>query len=419
MDSSRNGEASQASDGKFSIGRSRRGSLAFIFLAVFLDLLGMTLLIPVSVFLVRRYDTSATMIGLLTVVYAAAQFISAPILGQLSDRWGRRPLLVLSVLGSAVADLLFGLGGSIGVLILARLVDGITAGNLSIAEAYIADISKPDERTRNFAIIGIAHGLGFILGPVLGGLFGQIDIALPAFISSGLSLASALVGYFCLSESLPVANRVRTKLTLSQVNPFGAIQSLGTIPLVGGLLAVSFFFNFAFNGMISNLGLLAVDRFALSPGSLALLMVFGGVANLAVQGLVSKPGAVIAPPRRLLLIGLGLQILAYVGIGLVQHSWMLYGLYVLLCFGNALIFPGLATLLSNSVGPSEQGKLTGVNASLIGLTSILAPLWAGLAYDGISPATPYLSFGLLVLVAIWFLARSGEKCSQVARQELP
>jgi len=399
MDTMANGAARAASTGSDRAAVSRPGGLLFIFLTVFLDLLGMTILIPVTVYIIQQYNSSATVVGLLSVTYAAAQFLAAPLLGQLSDRYGRRPLLLLSVFGSACGYLLFGIGGALWVLFLARLVDGITAGNLSVAQAYIADISRPEEQTKNFAVIGVAYGLGFILGPAFGGALGQVNIRLPAFAAAGLSLASVAVGYFTLGESLPVEKRRPGPLSWSQSNPFSAMAQVGRMPGMSSLLGTMFLFNFAFNGMTSNLGVFARMQFGIQPAELAMLMVAGGVANLLVQGGLSQKGFEALPPRRLVLAGLALHGVAYLSTGLAPAFWMLYPLYGLLCVGNALVFPALTALLAAAAPVDEQGKVTGVNASLCGLTSVLGPLWTGLLYDYFLPAAPYVSFGCLVCAA--------------------
>src|SRR5690349_14529164 len=177
-------------------GQGIRRALAVIFFIQLMDVIGLTILFPVSPYIVRQFSDSALMVTMLSVLYAAALFLAAPLLGQISDRVGRRPVLLLCVLGSAGGYVLFGLGGALWVLFLARLIDGFTGGNLSTATAYIADVSKPEERAKNFIIVGMAFGLGFIIGPAIGGALGQVNLALPAYTAAALSLVGAGLIYW-------------------------------------------------------------------------------------------------------------------------------------------------------------------------------------------------------------------------------
>lgn len=205
------------------VASTTRRPLALVFVIMLLDVVGLTILFPVGAFLVRRYGGQAILVTLLSALYAGAQFCAAPLLGRLSDRFGRRPVLLASVLGSAAGYLLFGIGGALWVLLLSRVVDGLTGGNMSAATAYIADVSRPEERARNFSLIGMAWGVGLVLGPALGAVTGQIRLELPAFVAAGLSLASAGLCLRFLPESLPAARRDRSPFLLSDLNPFAAI----------------------------------------------------------------------------------------------------------------------------------------------------------------------------------------------------
>src|SRR5688572_25866902 len=222
--------------------KANKAALGFIFAVILLDLVGLTILIPVQVYIVRQYSDDALMVTLMMVIYAAAQFFAAPLLGALSDRYGRRPVLLLSVLGSAFGYYLFGVGGALWVLLLSRLIDGITGGNLATASAYIADITPRHERAKSFALLGAAFGLGFILGPALGGLLSQISLTAPAYAAGTLSLLSAVVGFFVLPESLPREQRTSGPLRLAEVNPFALIGELLRRPVLNALLLIQCLF---------------------------------------------------------------------------------------------------------------------------------------------------------------------------------
>src|ERR1051325_3320007 len=181
---------------------TKRG-LRLIFFIMLMDIVGMSIIFPVAPYIVQRYSNDALMVTMLTVIYASAQFFAAPALGKISDRVGRRPVLLLSVFGSAIGYFIFGIGGALWVLFLSRLIDGITGGNISTASAYIVDVSKPEERTKNFTLLGMAYGVGFILGPALGGVLGQWDLNAPVFAAGTIFLISAALVYRLRSEEHP------------------------------------------------------------------------------------------------------------------------------------------------------------------------------------------------------------------------
>jgi len=188
--------------------------LRLIFFIMLMDIVGMSIIFPVAPYIVHRYSNDALMVTMLTVIYAGAQFFAAPALGKISDRVGRRPVLLVSVFGSAVGYFIFGMGGALWVLFLSRLIDGITGGNISTASAYIIDVSKPEERTKNFTLLGMAYGLGFILGPALGGVLGQWSLSAPVYLAGSIFLVSTALVYFLLPESLPIERRAKSRLRM-------------------------------------------------------------------------------------------------------------------------------------------------------------------------------------------------------------
>ena len=269
----------------------RRISLSFIFAVLLLDVMGLTLLFPVQAFVVRQYSADALMVALVPVLYAAAQFVSTPALGRLSDRFGRRPLLLLCLLGSAVGYFLFGLGGSLAVLFASRVLDGITGGNVSIASAYIADVSEPHERPKNFALVGMAFGLGFILEPALGGALSVISLAAPAYAAGALALLAAAVGWFVLPESLPLQKRDNRPLRAADLNPLASISQYVRRPVIGRLLLVNALFAFVFDGNNGIASLWLLDRFAITPGALASRSSTSGAAVVTFSKLSSRISA--------------------------------------------------------------------------------------------------------------------------------
>ena len=393
-----------------------KGALGFIFMVILLDLTGLTMLQPVQAYIVRQYDSDALTVSLLTVIYAAAQFVFAPILGRLSDRYGRRPILLLSVLGSAFGYYLFGVGGALWVLFLSRLIDGITGGNISTASAYIADITPPSDRAKRFALLGVAFGLGFILGPALGGALSQISLAAPAYVAGTFSLLSAIAGFFVLPESLPSEQHTAGSFRWQEINPLGAVVAMARRPTLGALLLVLCLFYFAFNGYPGILSVFAIERFSAQPIEIAIVFLVGGVANALVQGGLIGQLVPLFGEKTLAIAGLILQALGLIGTMLAPALWMLYPTIILSSAGAGLIYPTLSALMTNQVPPQEQGQVAGVSTALSGLMSVLGPLWAGAAYDHIMFSAPFWSGAIVLVLAIVVLVGLRPARTMVAEQ---
>jgi MFS family permease len=396
--------------------KAGKGALAFILTVVFLDLLGLNILLPVQAYIVRQYNTDALTVGLLSVIYAAAQFIAAPILGRLSDRYGRRPVLLLCVLGSAMGYFMFGLGGALWVLFLSRLIDGTTGGNLSVAQAYIADVTPPQERAKNFALMGAAFGLGFILGPAIAGPLAQLNVAAPAFAAGILSLLSVAFGYFMLPESLPPEKRTTGPFAWREVNPLAAIIGMARLPNLGALLLAAFVFNFAFSGMANNAPVYTIEKFGAQPLQIGLVFTLIGIVHVITQGGLVPRLAPRIGEKPLALAGIAIQVAGYVALVLAPSLVALAAAAALTGLGVALTMPTLNALIANSVSFREQGQVAGVAASLVSLTNVFGPLWAGASYDHITPGAPYWT-GALVLVLAWLLVARIRPVSQPAVPE--
>jgi MFS family permease len=387
------------------------GALAFVFLIVFLDVLGLTILNPVLAYIVRCYSHEALTVTLMTVTYATAQFLAAPLLGHLSDRCGRRPVLLLSILGSAVGYLLFGVGGGLWVLFAARLLDGFTAGNISTAMAYIADITpahagrSSPARARNFGGIGVAFGVGYVIGPALGGALSRLSLTAPAFAAGGLSLLSVLVGLFLLPESLPRHRRSTAPLRAVDVNPLALIGSMFRYPAVRMLLLAMSAFLLAFTGTNSIMPVFLIERFHAEPVRAAGLFLVAGATTALTYTMAGKLTARYGE-QRLIQTGFVMQLvcaLAYLATTALPWFGLLYGVSGLSGGSSALIYNGVGTLLMSEVSGQDQGKAAGVNAALQSLMTACGPLWAGAAYDHIGAAAPFwsgavfLTFGLVLL----------------------
>jgi MFS transporter, DHA1 family, tetracycline resistance protein len=385
---------------------SKPPPLVLILVTVLIDLLSATILVPVIPYLVRQYRDDALTIGALAAAYAALQFLSAPLLGALSDRFGRKPVIVVSLLGTALSLIVFGLAGSLPLLFIARMLDGLTGANTSTAQAYIADVSPPEQRARNFGLLGASFGVAFVLGPAIGGLLSQVSLQLPAFVAAGLALVNTALVALLLPESLPRERREQGPLTLARVNPLSAIAAGWRLPGIALLLAAFAALTIAFVGMTSNLGVLTAVRFRWSATDFAWLAVLIGVVSMIMAGGLNGPILKRLGERSTAVLGFGLQIAAYLGITFASEAWMLFPACVLLASGGALSGPAIDGLMSNRVGPAQQGLLFGVRQSTEALISIGAPLGAGLLFDAIAPGAPYLAGAVAIATALVLTLRA-------------
>jgi MFS transporter, DHA1 family, tetracycline resistance protein len=396
--------------------RKDKIALSLIFLIMLMDVVGMTILYPISAYIVRQYSDQALMVTLLSVIYSAAQFLAAPVLGKISDRVGRRPVLLLCLAGASAGYLMFGLGGALWILFLSRLIAGITGGSISTASAYIVDVSKPSELANAFAMVGMAWGIGLVLGPALGGALGQIDLRAPAFFSAGLALFNILFGFFYLPESLPKERRETSPMRPGDFNTFQSIGAIGRMPGLAVILVVSAMFNFAFNGMNSTETLFIIQKFAAQPWQIGLLTMSIGlsisvVQALLVQRLVTRLGEIAVAFVCLLLQMIGALAMVFNPIFV-----LIYPIIILRSAATGFIFPTLGTLSSKRVTYQEQGVLMGVTTALNGLMGIISPILAGLLYDHWAPGAPYW-LASIFFVAAAFLLRAARRKPSAPRLE--
>lgn len=379
-------------------GAAKKRTLGIIFFVMLMDIVGLSILFPVAPFIVGRYSPDAINVTLLTVIYAGAQFVAAPVLGRLSDRFGRKPVLLLSVFGSAIGYFVFGIGGALWILFVSRLVDGITAGNLSTASAVIVDVSAPEERAKNFTLIGMAYGFGFIVGPAIGGALGQISLDAPAFAAGVVALISCVLIAFALPETLPPSRRNTERMTAASLNPLASIGQMTRKPGLGLLLLVYCLFNFAFDGNNSIAGVFVTQKFNAQPWQLSLFLVVAGVATAVVQAVLVGKVMPRVGEKRMAIVSLLSQGIGGLLIFIAPVLWMLFPIGFAQSALGGFIFPAMGTLIANRVNEREQGSLAGVNAALAGLMSAIGPLFAGLVYDRAFAGAPYV-IGAVVLAA--------------------
>ncbi len=384
--------------------RTNRRALTFIFVTILLDIIGAGIMMPVVPYIVRPYSHDALTIGLLAVAYSVAQFFAAPLLGAISDRHGRRPVLVISLFGAAIGYSLFGIGGALSVFFLSRIIAGFTGGNLTAAQAYIADVSGPDDRAKNFGLVGAAFGLGFILGPSIGGVLAKISLTAPAWVAGGVALTTATFGWFVLPESLPPERRRAHPLHLGDFNPFRLLLKAMSTKELRGLFSGIFLSRFAMMALQTNFAIYTLDRFKYSPSQNAVVFTVLGITSTFMQGFLIRRISGRYSDRGMLLTGLAIMVVGMASIAAVPVGWMLSPAIAVLAIGSGLVNPTLQSLISKAGTAEEQGLLFGANGAITSLTAILGPAWAGAVFDHVAYTAPYWS-GSLFLIAAWFAVR--------------
>ena len=355
--------------------KTKQAAIIFIFMTVLIDIIGIGLIIPVMPNLIQEltgFDNSASALfgGLLAATYATMQFFFAPILGGLSDAHGRRPLLLASLFGLGLDYIVIIFAPTLRWLFVARIISGLFGSSVTVANAYIADISEPEDRAKNFGMIGAAFGLGFVIGPTIGGLLGELGTRVPFMFAAGLSLLNWLYGFFVVPESLALENR--RPFTWKRANPFGTLKNVLSHKTILGLILCLFFIYVAANATHSNWSFFTKEKFDWSPLDIGLSLGFVGIMISIVQGgiigpFVKKFGEIRATYAGLLFNALGLLMM-----GLVTQSWMVYAVIVPYAFGG-LAGPSLQSIMSGQIPKNAQGELQGALTNVMMLTAIVGP----------------------------------------------
>ncbi len=386
---------------------------------VMLNSIGLSIVLPLLPFIVAQYlPSQQVVVGMsaLMSVFAACTFFAAPVFGALSDRYGRKNILIISLLGSVVGYVMFGIGGALWVLFLSRIIDGLTAGNISTLFAYISDTTEPQERTKWFGYIGSVMGIGKIGGPALGGLLGNINLALPFFITAGLIFASGLAVYFLLPESLSPEKRT-THLSMNSFNTFSHFKDVFSTKQVKSLLVIGTLFYAGLSIFQFNFTLFLKDIYKWTPLIIGSILTFVGVCEIASRAILLPWLLKHFTEKKIAIAGLaGLA----TGLGLIFasiyiHSALIISLAVILIIsGEGLYDPTYTGKLSQSVDESKQGKLQGVNQSLQSANNVLIPLIAATIYF-YSPGVLYATASFIVLIPIILSAKSNSSQKQQKR----
>lgn len=394
----------------------RTSSLAFIFVTILIDVLGLGLMFPILPKFIahltgQNLSDASRHYGWLIALFGAMQFLFSPLLGMLSDRYGRRPVLLLSLLFGALDYVLMALSPNIIWLYIGRTLSGITGANFTAASAYIADVSPPEKRAQNFGLVSAAFGAGFVIGPAVGGVLGQYGTRLPFWVAAGLCLLNFLYGWLILPESLKAENR--RPFAWKEANPLGALRVLGKYPVVWGMAGALVFSNLANRCIESTWVLFTQVRFAWNEQQVGFSLAAFGAMTLVYQIGIAR---ILLPrwgERRTLLIGLGVGALEYFAYGFSTQGWMVY---VIMLIGGVGMLGSQAAqgLLSRQVGEDEQGTLQGALTSLTSLTGIFGPIIATELFARATraemstpvPGAPFFLAGTLNAIALVIALRA-------------
>jgi DHA1 family tetracycline resistance protein-like MFS transporter len=387
----------------------------FIMFTVMIDAMGIGLIMPVMPDLMVEVGggtlgAAALWGGLLSTSFAAMQFLFGPVVGGLSDRFGRRPILLVSLVAMAADYLLMAVAGTIWLLLIGRIIGGITAATHSTANAYIADISKPKEKSANFGLIGAAFGLGFVLGPLIGGLLAEYGTRAPFYAAAILSGLNALFGWVVLKET--VTDAIRRPFSLKRANPFGAFKALSKLPMIGTLIGVYFFYSIAHTVYPAIWSYFGKERFDWDPATIGLSLGLFGIMMAVVQGFLIRPAIKYLGERGTIIYGLFFDILAFGFLSIVTSGTVAL-LFVPVAALAGIVSPALQGLMSQAVGDDQQGELQGALTSLSALAMIISPMLMTSTFAAFTsetapfymPGAPFLLALILTLMAIALFMR--------------
>ncbi len=409
--------------------RDRKPAVGFVLVVLGFDALCVGLVVPIVPELVRQLsgrDASGASLWLggLVATFAVAQLVGAPVLGGLSDRYGRRLVILLSLAGAVANYALLAWAPTLAWLYLGRALAGVSASNTSTATAYIADVSTPEQRARRFGLVGATFSLGFVLGPAMGGLLGGIDLRLPFVAAGALALLNVLYGVFLLPESLPRA--LRRPFLWRGANPFAALRMLATDSVLRPLALAWGCLWFAIGTLQTAFVLSTAIRFGWGPWQNGLALALVGVAGAIVQGVLVRPVLARLGERRTAVFGFATGALAYVVLGLATQGWMVFAaLAIQAC--SFMANPAVRSMVSARAAPERQGAVMGSLSAVEGMTAILTPLVAATLLRAFSgpdailalPGAPFLGSALVFLAAMAAVAATGTKAGAKVRVAAP
>ena len=388
---------------------NRSAAISFIFITLLIDVTGIGLIIPVVPGLIQQLihgsvSDASRYSGWLAFAYAIMQFLFAPLLGNLSDKYGRRPVLLLSLLGLGIDYIFLALAPSIAWLFVGRIIAGFAGASFTTATAYIADISTPKNRAKNFGMVGAAFGVGFILGPVIGGLLGEFGVRVPFIAAAALSLINCLYGYFVLPESLAVENR-RT-FDWKRANPVSSLKRLQKYPAVGGLIASFFLIYLGSNAVQSTWSFFGIKQFGWTPKMIGISLGLVGLLVGVVQGGLIRIVNPWLGNKKSVYAGVALYAVGLFLFSIATKSWMMFLFLIPYCLGG-ICGPAIQSIISAQVPANEQGELQGGLTSVMSITNIIGPvLMTGLFSYFTKPTAPVHFSGVAFFLGGIFMAIS-------------
>ena len=350
--------------------------MIFILLTVVLDSMGIGLIMPVMPDLIQSLEggdlgQAALWGGVLATTFAVMQFLFGPTIGSISDRFGRRPVLLIALVVMSFDYVLMAVAGTIWLLVIGRVIGGITAATQSTASAYMADISKPEDKAANFGLIGAAFGIGFVIGPMLGGVLAEYGTRAPFWAAALLAGANAIFGYFALPET--VTDRIRRPFDIKRANPLGAFKSITQLPDLGRFMIISFVISLAFFVYPSVWAYFGKLQFGWGPGMIGLSLGAFGIGIAVVQGLLMRPILNKIGERNAVVLGLSVDVLAFIMLGFVTNGWIALALTPFTALGS-IAGPALQGIMSRTAADNQQGELQGALTSINAVATIMAPL---------------------------------------------
>lgn len=368
--------------------------LLVIFLTIFVNLVGFGIIIPLLPFYAESFGASPLTIGLLFAIYSACQLVASPALGDLSDRYGRRPVLIFSLLGTVVSFVMMAMAHTIWVLFAARIVDGLSGGNISTARAYVADVTEPKDRSKAYGLIGAAFGLGFIMGPALSGILAAYSMTAPIWAAAGVTMVATLMAWFWLPETVHRASA-------GTGNPFRSLAEMLRRPGLRRMLWVDFIYWFAFAIFQTTFALFVARRFGFTVSTTGYFFAGFGVLGAVVQGLAIRPVVHRLGDKPTFLLGLGCAAVGLIGATLAPTVGLFTVALVPLALGIGFGHPTVSSLVSRAGGRDEQGRVQGAAGAMESLGRAVGPVWGNAALARYGDSVPYLSAAACLVLTLF------------------